>query len=172
MHLKQIINYMKILKFLNCYVANLYTANQLAEVAYLFGLVFFVKTANLGCFCNTQNDFGVRQQHQASQYFFLSYQSTFTFKPERYRQNINAVQWSDFLIMPGSCSYNCCVLIFDLVDLHQLVNLKNIFYFSMFSCIFPRLKRSSGILKGSSKAKNFFVKYFKDIVKIFIILLK
>ena len=57
---------MKILKFLNCYVANLYRANQLTEVAYLFGLVFFVKMANLGCFCNTHNDFGVRQQYQAS----------------------------------------------------------------------------------------------------------
>ena len=66
MQLKQIINYMKILKFLNCYVANLYRANQLTEVAYLFGSVFFVKMANLGCFCNTHNDFGVRQQYQAS----------------------------------------------------------------------------------------------------------
>ena len=34
----------------------------------------------------------------------------------------SAVQCSDFLIMPGSCSYNCCVLIFDLVDVHTLVS--------------------------------------------------
>ena len=33
----------------------------LTEVAYLFGLVIFVKKANLGCLCNTQNDFGVKQ---------------------------------------------------------------------------------------------------------------
>ena len=27
-----------------------------------------------------------------------------------------------FLIMPGSCSYNWCVLFFDRVDLHALVS--------------------------------------------------
>ena len=35
----------------------------------------------------------------------------------------NLVQGSDFLIMPGSCCYNCCVLIFNLAGLHKLVNL-------------------------------------------------
>ena len=52
---------------INCYVINLYQANWLTEVAYLFGLLFFVKKKeNLGCFCNSQNDFDVRQQHQTS----------------------------------------------------------------------------------------------------------
>ena len=31
-------------------------------------------------------------------------------------------QCSDFLMMPGSCFYNCCVLISELVDLHTLVS--------------------------------------------------
>ena len=90
--------------------------------------------------------------------------------------------------MPGSCSYNCCVLIFDLADLHTLVGelkLTCIFfqpkkyklnmqyndfliYFSMFSCIFPRLKifRCSKIfrdLERSSKVKDL----FEDLCKIF-----
>ena len=56
MQLKQIVNYMEFLRFLdklcniNCYIVNLYKTNWLTEVAYLFGLVFFVKKANLGCF--------------------------------------------------------------------------------------------------------------------------
>ena len=35
------------------------------------------------------------------------------------------------MIMPRSCSYNCCVLMFDLVDLHTLVSelkLSHIFF--------------------------------------------
>ena len=55
-------------------------------------------------------------------HFFPSYQSTFIFQPEIYKWNINVVQQSDFLIMPGSCSYNYCVLIFNLVDLPTLVS--------------------------------------------------
>ena len=45
----------------------------------------------------------------------------FYFQPEWYKWNINVVQCSDFLIMPGSFSYNCCVLIYDLVGMHTLV---------------------------------------------------
>ena len=44
-------------------------SNWLTEVAYLLGLEFFVKKANSRYFCNAQNDFGVRQQHQASSGF-------------------------------------------------------------------------------------------------------
>ena len=36
-----------------CNVVNLYKANWLTEAAFLFGLVFFVKKANSGSFCNT-----------------------------------------------------------------------------------------------------------------------
>ena len=93
---------------LNCYVVNLYKASWLTEVSYLFRLVFFVKKANLGCFCHTQIDYGVRQQDQASQgfwdtswqtcikisiHFFPNCQSTFVFESERYK-------WS---AIAGSC---------------------------------------------------------------------
>ena len=81
-----------------------------------------------------------------------------------------------FLIMPGSCSYNWCVLFFDLVDLHALVselkismffffNLKNtnglFVHFNMFSCTLSRLKifrRCPEIFKdfdSSSKVRYF-----------------
>ena len=70
MQLKQIINFNGIFKILdnlcdiNCYVVNLYKGNWLTEVPYWFGLVFFVKMANLGYFYNAQNYFRVRQQHE------------------------------------------------------------------------------------------------------------
>ena len=40
--------------------------------------------------------------------FHPNYQSTFIFQPERYKWNINVVQWSNLLIAPGSYSYKCC----------------------------------------------------------------
>ena len=175
----------------------------LTEVAYLFASISFVKKTNLGSFCNTQNDFGVGQQHQVSDsfwdtslltcikvsiHFFPSQENTFIFQSERYKWKVNVVQCSAFLIMSGSCSYNC-VLIFDLVDLHTLVSeLKSIcicfqpekykwnmqyndflVHLSMFSCIFSKLKifRCPKIfsrdLERSSKVKDL----FEDLCNVF-----
>ena len=101
--------------------------------------------------------------------------------------DVNVVQCNDLLIIPESFSYNCCVLNFDFVDLQTLVtelkstciffqpekykwNMQHnyfLIYFSMFSCIFPKLKifrRCSKILKGLQKQKIF----FEDICKIFV----
>ena len=140
---------------INCYVVNLYKVSWLTEVSYLFGLVFFAKKANLGCFCNTQIDYGVRQQDQASQsfwdtswwrcirisiHFFPNYQSTFT-NGYKWIQKIQMeCNCSEFLIMPGSCSYNnCWVLIFDLVYFHTLVSERKL------KCIFFNLKNTNRI---------------------------
>ena len=51
---------------MNYYVIDLFKVNWLTEVALIWGLAFFEKKVNLGYFCNTQSDFGVGQQYQAS----------------------------------------------------------------------------------------------------------
>ena len=107
---------------INCYVSKLYKVYWLIEIGYLFGLVFFVKTANLGCFCNTQSNFGERPGQlkllrykfniiwsKISMHFFLAFKAFLFFSQEDTIGTYNVIQCSDFLILPGSYSSNYCV---------------------------------------------------------------